>query len=147
MHLCFKDCFLAYVNSYPHIPIFSKIAIHDLSTTGQFWHLEFTKQKFTDLFRNGQTRDNAVEVTTPQELGPRSFVTLTHPITWDQRSELCLYAGSRQAGASNYVTSPADPVIEGYYTDYKVEGKFGSEYEYSVFSSSDFDCPNLETTG
>lgn len=105
---------------------------------GQFWHPNFTRETFT---RNGAIQDNAFIVTTPSELGPNSFVSLFYHLTWDFRDEGCLYAGTRQAGATRYATSPADSVIEGEYTDYKVLHHFGTEYAFSVFSYEEYGCP------
>ena len=92
---------------------------------------------------DGRPRENAFKMTIPNELGQRSFVGLMYPLTWDQRNQPCLYAGSRQAGTSRYVTSPADSVIEGGYTDYAVSSRFGTDYQYSVFPRNDFNCPNV----
>jgi hypothetical protein len=108
---------------------------------GQFWHLEFAQEPFTEAFIDGRPREGAMKMTTPAELGAQSFVGLQFPVTWDQRYEGCLYAGTRQAGTTPYVTSPAGSVIEGDYRAYSLESGFDSDYEFSVFSRSEFDCP------
>ena len=108
---------------------------------GQFWHLDFTTEKFTGRFRNGRTLDNAVTVYTPADLTSHTFVSLSYFQTWDQREEECLYAGNKQGGASYYVDEPADSVIQGDYSDYKVSHHFDTEFTYSVFDNTKYGCP------
>jgi hypothetical protein len=108
---------------------------------GQFWRLDFEQEPFRQQFVDGNSRENAFVMTTPVDLGVRSFVGIMYHLTWDLREKQCLYAGSRQAGTSRYVTSPADSVIEGLYQQYSVSGRFGTDYQYSVFPRNDFNCP------
>ena len=48
-----------------------------------------------------------------------------------------MYGGNRQGGGIFEIESPNDPVIQGRYRDYIVEGKFGVEFFYSLFDSSE----------
>lgn len=130
----------AYVRHYSVFEIGHMIALFYVYfiPVGQFWHRNFTRERFTG---SAALPDNAYQVTTPTELGSGSFISVFYHLTWDLRDEGCLYAGTRQAGATRYVSSPADSVIEGEYTNYKVLHHFGTEYEFSVFSYEDYGCP------
>ena len=113
--------------------------------TGQFWHLQFYQQEFTGEFNIGGTREGAFNITTPLELGSRSFIGLQYSLTWDRREETCYYAGSKQAGATNYIPSPEETIIEGGYTDYMVDHNFDTDFRFSVFPSEDLGCPAIST--
>jgi hypothetical protein len=112
---------------------------------GQFWHLQFHQEEFAGEFNRGGTREGTVQITTPSDLGSRSFISLHHPLTWDRREETCYYAGSKQAGATDYIPAPEDTIIEGGYTDYMVDHNFDTEFTFSVFSSEDFGCPSTSS--
>ena len=92
-------------------------------------------------------------ISTPNELGTRDFIGLEYPLTWDRREEKCYYAGSRQAGATNYVPLPEDTVIEESYEDYIVQHNFDTSFKFSMFNliqgqipalHSEFQCRNTE---
>ena len=97
-------------------------------------------EQMTEVLANGQQRSNAFQVTQPEKLGAASFVAFQYFITWDRRYEMCLYAGSRQAGTTSY--SPNAGVIQGVYTDYIVD-RFTTDFQYSVFSHTDLNCPDI----
>lgn len=67
---------------------------------------------------------------------PRSFVGLLQSKTWELEKRPCLYVGDSQAGPIDEVESPNDSVIEGDYTEYKVESIFATDFIYSHFDKS-----------
>ena len=101
-------------------------------------------EQVTGVLPNGKIYDNAFMVTPPVDLDQGNFIGFKHSITWDKRFELCLYAGSFQAGTTSY--SPNDSVIEGVYADYKVD-QFGTDFTFAVFSQNALSCPNVEQQG
>ena len=62
---------------------------------------------------------------------------LSFPLkTWDGTDIPCLYAGSRQGGPVYEVEDPNDPLIEGRYYNYIVDGPFATQYQYSHFEEN-----------
>ena len=57
---------------------------------------------------------------------------------WDLREATCFFAGSIQGGSLLEITEPDinDPVIEGVYTDYIVEGILQNSYKFSQFNNN-----------
>ena len=53
----------------------------------------------------------------------KPFVSTLIPRGWGSQQTPCLYAGDRQGG----------PVIQGKYSDYEVNGLFGTQYLFSKF--------------
>ena len=53
--------------------------------------------------------------------------------TWDARSTPCFYAGSSQGGPLAEFENHRDSVIEGRYTDYRVNGFHDTKFAYSQF--------------
>ena len=60
-----------------------------------------------------------------------------YPITWDSTSQPCIYLGNSQGGSSGVNPKLNDPVIQGRYTDYKMDSLFDTEYDYGEWES---DC-------
>ena len=85
----------------------------------------------------------AFKVTTPNSLGSRSFLGFMFHLTWDLRNENCVYAGSSQGGDVRYTSAVTGTVIEGEYTDYVVSGAFSTDFEFNVFSRTEFSCPSV----
>lgn len=71
------------------------------------------------------------------EMEARTFVAELYTFTWETRNELCFYAGNTQGGRQREITDKRfnDPVIEGSYKDYRVDGLFGHNFAYSQFSA------------
>ncbi len=109
------------------------------TATGQFWNVPINIERYLGPLKDGSTRDNTYVLTVNYpNTSPRTFVTFLHSPTWDRRGkEYCLYGGNRQGGGIFEIESPNDPVIQGRYRDYIVEGKFGVEFFYSLFDSSE----------
>ena len=60
----------------------------------------------------------------------RTFVASLQLRSWDRTAGPCLYAGNRQSGPTGDIPEdqrPNDSVIEGEYTQYAVDGDFGSD--------------------
>ena len=134
-----------HAHTHTHTHTHTHVYMRTFFPTGQFWHLQFHQEEFTGEFNRGGTREGTVQITTPSDLGSRSFISLHHPLTWDRREETCYYAGSKQAGATDYIPAPEDTIIEGGYTDYMVDHNFDTEFTFSVFSSEDFGCPSTSS--
>lgn len=70
---------------------------------------------------------------------PRSFVGWLFPRTWEQREEYCIYAGDGNGGKLNeneLVSGPNDPVMEGTYSQYKVDSEFSTDFEFAHFDET-----------
>jgi hypothetical protein len=132
--------------------VFNRAKLPDSTTPmphgllGQFWHLRFHQEAFAGKFNSGGTQEGAFQITTPIELGSRSFICLQHLLTWDGREDTCYYAGSKQAGAMNYIPAPEDTIIEGDYTDYMVDHDFDADFTFSVFSGEGLGCPAIPSS-
>ena len=81
----------------------------------------------------------SVCVSHPQS-STRRFVAEYFTQKWDNSVSTCLYSGNIQGGRLLEVSDPDfnDPVIEGEYTDYVVEGLFQNSYKYSRFSACNY---------
>ena len=67
----------------------------------------------------------------------RSYAGFFGHYKWEGDIGPCLYAGDSQSGSSYEIAEPNDGVIEGVYTDYKVEGPFGEDgYKFGRFEGS-----------
>ena len=82
-----------------------------------------------------RTDDYIITVDHPDAVdGPRSFVGLKSDVTWEFENRVCYYVGNTQAGPLAEVDEPNDSVIEGIYTEYKVDTLFSSGFMYSHFN-------------
>ena len=84
------------------------------------------------------THDQALYTVTVKypDIQPRSFIGDLDSPTWDGRHEYCLFVGNGQGGPLNPADAmggPNDPVIEGNYTQYKVDGNFATGFAHSHF--------------
>ena len=79
----------------------------------------------------------AVTVAPPLASRNRTFIAELYTFTWEPRNEVCFYAGNIQGGRLREITDRNfnDPVIEGSYEDYIVDGLFEHEFAYSQFSA------------
>ena len=95
---------------------------------------------FEDDYGSGSGQlvsDYFVVTVTPPDSAPRRFVAEYGPHTWENVETPCLFAGNFQGGSLRELRgSPNDPVIQGFYTDYIVDGLFQPIYAYSRFNSS-----------
>ena len=87
----------------------------------------------TGLFGGEQRTDDYVITVDHPESEPRSFVGLKSDVTWEFENRVCYYVGNTQAGKLAEVDDPNDSVIEGEYTEYKVETLFSTAFKYSHF--------------
>lgn len=68
----------------------------------------------------------------------RRFLAELFSRTWDNSRNRCFYAGNGQAGPSfggSDEAFPDDSVIEGTYADYRVDGIFEDEFDFSQFDN------------
>ena len=66
----------------------------------------------------------------------RSFVGLRADVTWEFENRVCYYVGNRQGGKLAEVTEPNESVIEGEYTQYKVDTLFSTNFTYTHFNAN-----------
>ncbi len=66
-------------------------------------------------------------------MNDKNFTGILYGLTWEFKDGPCLYAGNRQAGPIAEVDRPDDPVIDGLYSEYKVDGLFTTTYKYGRF--------------
>lgn len=116
---------------------------HTLKFAGQFWNIPITFQRFNYTGPNPQliseyfNIDRLYEITVHPPSSPtRSFVGELYHRSWDQRGVRCFYAGDSNGGPYSEFQSPADSVIEGIYSEYRVSGLHQTEFKYSQFSSN-----------
>jgi len=112
---------------------------------GQFWNTPVTAVRYNGtLDRSGGNLDPDrlyVVTVTPQDgAPPRSFLAESYVRTWENFPIPCLYAGNSQAGWSGEVDALRDPVIQGRYRDYIVNGLFETDFLYDKFDESG-NCP------
>ena len=81
-----------------------------------------------------QTNDHYLITVSHPDSPPRQFVGDLYDFTWLAEKMPCLYVGDRQ-GAKGHGShgGPNDPVIEGVYTDYEVDGPFDTDFKFSRF--------------
>lgn len=70
---------------------------------------------------------------TPANGKVRSFIGFLNDITWDFTQSHCIYAGNQQGGIDGSFFGFSDSVIEGHYTQYTVNGLFGTAFVFSQF--------------
>lgn len=97
---------------------------------GQFWNIPITIEPF-----NSTNRLYTATVNRPSSsLKSRQFVGCLYDFTWHLEEKYCLYVGDRQgAKGSGIHKGPNDPVIEGTYLDYVVDGPFSTDFGFSQF--------------
>lgn len=111
---------------------------------GQFWNIPISVTRYT--YTGSEIIDYldldhlyAITVSSPSgvETEARTFVAELYTYTWETRNELCFYAGNTQGGSLREITEEGfnDPVVEGSYKDYIVDGLFEHNFAYSRFSA------------
>ena len=111
--------------------IYSCTFIHTLA--GQFWNIPISVSPF-----NEAQKLYAITVQHPDSQ-PRSFIGDLGSSTWDGRKEYCLYVGNQQGGSlhkADAMGGPNDPLIEGKYYQYKVDGDFATKFVYAHFNET-----------
>ena len=116
------------------------LGTHYYISTGQFWNIPITFEPYngTDLDTpDGFILDNLYEITIDHPSAPpRTFVSELYHRTWEGTRAPCYYAGSSQGGPLNEFDAPRDSVIQGRYSDYRVDGLYETDFSYSRFDSS-----------
>ena len=109
---------------------------------GQFWNVPVIAEPYNgtvvDSYPGFENNYYVVTVSHPDS-PVRQFPAFFWPRSWEiVRGEYqpCLYAGSRQAGKTDEIEEYGDPVIEGYYLDYIVDGPFDTKFQYSRFEDN-----------
>ncbi|CAI8023710.1 hypothetical protein GBAR_LOCUS13830, partial [Geodia barretti] len=105
---------------------------------GQFWNVPVTVSSYTGLFGGAERSDDYVITVDHPQSDPRSFVGLKYSVTWEFEKRVCYYVGNTQAGELSEVSdpNPNDSVIEGDYTDYKVDSLFATDFKFSHFDGN-----------
>ena len=101
-----------------------------LISAGQFWNVPATVVEYIGPF-NGVERDDDYNITLHYGNADRSFVGLKMDMTWEFERRTCYYVGNTQGGTLAELEDSSS-VIEGIYTDYKVDSLF--ETNFSPFS-------------
>ena len=64
----------------------------------------------------------------------RQLVGSMGSVTWEHQKRKCLYVGDRQGSrGAGLHGGPNDPVIEGIFTEYMVNGPFDTDFKYAQF--------------
>ena len=58
----------------------------------------------------------------------RQFVGFLYSLNWELNENWCLYVGNRQGGPINEVDNLNDPMLQGEYSEYKVEQHIWNRY-------------------
>ena len=111
---------------------------------GQYWNREVNMTEFTgelnpELDPNDPSRNFTrfvINMTRGDPPGYKAFTGVFYPLSWEFKDQPCIYAGNRQGGPIHEVLDPNDPVIEGTYRDYVVDGLFETEYVFGRFNES-----------
>ena len=107
------------------------------STVGQFWNIEISLEPVsTRLPAFIAKPESYYEVTIKNPNTSRKFLAKRSLHTWDKSEQECLYVGSSQGGRSGEVPKINDPVIQGRYYEYQLDGLFNTSYVYSQFEES-----------
>ena len=93
---------------------------------GQFWSRPIT------IVQYGSNPDHyLIEIpgnTQRQMIGDR------HSTTWQREKRQCFYVGDRQGGRGLEIKgAPNEPLIEGVYTDYIMDGPYDTSFTFSRF--------------
>ena len=96
-------------------------------------------EPYTGPVQPDSSSDGYYVITTnhPDE-GMRQFVGWIWPLTWEHRSEYCLYAGQYQGGPLYEIVDDSvnNGVIFGTYDDYEVDSSYATDFAYSHFNES-----------
>ena len=68
---------------------------------------------------------------------PRFVLGEIFPRTWDNTRETCLYLGNSQGGRSGIDPNLDYSVIEGKYSNYRMDDMFATQFEFEEWDS---DC-------
>ena len=101
---------------------------------GQFWNVPVAVSSHNGEFGGEQRTDDYVITVDHPDSPPRSFVGLRYSLTWGHEGRVCYYVGNPQGGPLREVSDPNDSVIEGVYSDYKVDSLFATDFIYSYFT-------------
>ena len=71
----------------------------------------------------------------PPGSDPRSFPAEFFVRTWATSRYRCYYAGNAQGGEWGLLPGTDDSVIEGSYSDYRVDSIFAVDFDYNRFDS------------
>ena len=128
-------------NACMHRPVVNKVSMYKVVcryTTGQFWNVPIQVQPFNGTTRPSVTSTSSIyEITVRHpDSEVRRFTGWFWPLTWEFRSEYCLYAGNQQAGPVYEVLTPNEAVIEGAYKDYLMDDSYDFEFMFSRFENS-----------
>ena len=108
--------------------------------TGQFWNIPIDVVRYNQSF-GGAVRSDTYTITVNYPNQRRQFVGLLHPLTWELDFRQCLYVGNRQGGPIDEVSDPNDPVLQGEYTNYRVNDLHGTNFAFAHFESSRCSTP------
>ena len=104
---------------------------------GQFWNVPALYEPFTGTLpayiRNTDDYYTVSVTSASDPTAVRSFVAERGDVTWNKLEETCLYAGNSQGGSVIEVDEPNDPVIEGSFKEYQMNGLFETDYVYAQF--------------
>lgn len=105
---------------------------------GQFWNVPVEVEPFNGDFGGEQRTDDYVITVRHPESSPRRFVGLKSDVTWEFETRVCYYVGNAQAGKLAEVSDPNDndSVIEGTYSDYRVDSLFATDFKYTHFNTA-----------
>lgn len=111
---------------------------------GQFWNVPMTLQpyQYDGPLPTALDVDSLYSVCISHPSGPssdRKFIAEYFTRKWDLSTATCFYSGNIQGGKLLEIedTNFNDPVIEGQYTEYIVQGLFKNSFKYSQFSHCD----------
>ena len=117
------------VCSGPDVPI--------TSLTGQFWNIPLTIAPYVGPYGDGiaQLSDKIYSITASYPGAPeRTFIADYGKRDWlDNRP--CLYAGNRNGGPI-WEVKGSSSVIEGKASDYKVDGLFDTDFQFSKYNDN-----------
>ena len=95
-----------------------------------------TVSSYTGLYGGEERTDDYIITVDHPQSEPRRFVGVKYSVTLEYERSVCYYAGNTQAGRLVEVSDPNDSVIEGDYTDYKVDSLFATDFRFSHFDGS-----------
>ncbi len=111
---------------------------------GQFWNVPFDIEPYeydgpTPTYLDVENLF-ALTLSHPSSPANRRFVAEYFCQKWDLSRGTCFYAGNIQGGDLLEITDSSfnDPVIEGVFTEYVVEGIFNNVFKYSQFKGQDY---------
>ena len=108
------------------------------TSSGQFWNIPIDVTAYDGEVppQYEAIRDDLYILTVfPPNSEPRSFPAQSFIRTWSNKRYRCFYAGSSQGGSWGLLEDPDDSVIQGSYSNSRVDGIFDTEFEYLEFES------------